>query len=71
MAFSASQLDALQAAYATGTLEVSYDGRTVKYRSLAELERAIGVVAQALGLSSPLAPTGGRNRIGLVAHTRG
>jgi hypothetical protein len=71
MAFSQTQLDALQTAYATGTLTVEYDGRRVTYRSLAELERAIGVVAQALGVASPLSPTVGRNRIGLVSHTRG
>jgi hypothetical protein len=33
--------DALAAARSSGVARVSYDGRTVEYRSLAEIERAI------------------------------
>ena len=32
---------ALADAYATGTLRVTFEGRTVEYRSLAEIERAL------------------------------
>lgn len=45
MAFSQAQLDALDAAIASGTLRVTYDGKTVEYRSLAELMRARALVA--------------------------
>lgn len=44
MAFTETQLAVLEAALASGTLRVSYDGRSVEYRSVAELERAIARV---------------------------
>lgn len=37
MAFTQTQLDALDEAIASGTLEVSYDHKKVQYRSLAEM----------------------------------
>ncbi|HMO09370.1 MAG TPA: hypothetical protein PKD10_17250 [Paracoccaceae bacterium] len=37
MAYTQAQIDALREAIASGTTEVSYDGKTVKYRSLAEM----------------------------------
>lgn len=49
MSYTQSQLDALREAYASGVTEVSYDGKTVKYRSLAELAQVINTVANALG----------------------
>lgn len=49
MSYTQSQLDALREAYASGVTEVSYDGKTVKYRSLAEIATAINTVANALG----------------------
>ena len=36
-----SRRDALSASRASGVARVSYDGRTVDYRSMAELDRAI------------------------------
>ena len=36
-----SELSALRRAYASGTTRVSYDGKTVDYRSVAEIDRAI------------------------------
>lgn len=57
MAYSQTQLTALEAALASGALRVSYDGRSVEYRSVAELERAIGRVKAGLdaqaGTASP------------------
>ena len=50
MSYTQGQLDGLRAAFASGTTRVSYEGKTVEYRSLAELQQAIGVVEQALGL---------------------
>jgi len=48
VSYTQAQLDALRDAYASGVTEVSYEGKTVKYRSLAELEKAISTVANAL-----------------------
>ncbi len=36
--------EALLASRATGVARVSYDGRTVEYRSLAEIDRAIEAI---------------------------
>ncbi len=36
-----SRREALAASRSTGVARVSYDGKTVEYRSLAEIERAI------------------------------
>lgn len=49
MSYTQAQLDALRAALASGVTRVSYDGRTVEYRSIADLERAIAAVERALG----------------------
>ena len=38
MAFTQTQLDELDKAIAEGVLTVSYDGRSVTYRSLAEMQ---------------------------------
>lgn len=46
--YSDAQLQALQDALATGELEVEYEGRKVRYRSVAELRTAISTVQQAL-----------------------
>lgn len=46
--YTLTQLAALEEAFASGALRVSYDGKTVEYRSLADLERAISVVRAAL-----------------------
>lgn len=53
MALSQTDIDALDKAIASGELTVSYDGRTVTYRSIGELKRArehvAGVVAASAG----------------------
>lgn len=49
MSYTQNQLDALRAALASGTSRVSYDGRTVEYRTMAELERAIARIERSLG----------------------
>ena len=48
MSFTQTQLDALEAALASGALTVEYDGRRVTYRSVAELKEAIAEVRAAL-----------------------
>ena len=52
MAYTQSQLDALEAALASGTLTVEFDGKRVTYRSLDEIQRAIDVIKKALGLQT-------------------
>jgi hypothetical protein len=46
--FSQAQLDALEAMIAEGVLESEYDGRRLKYRSMAELIRARDIVRNSL-----------------------
>lgn len=48
MAFTQAQLDALDEAIGTGELEVEYDGRRIKYRSISELMQARAHVASQL-----------------------
>jgi hypothetical protein len=44
MTWSHAELDALRKAYASGTLRVSYDGRSVEYGSEADLLRRIRTI---------------------------
>jgi hypothetical protein len=44
MAWTGAELDALKRAYASGTLRVSYDGKTVEYGSEADLIRRIRTI---------------------------
>ncbi len=48
MAYSQTQLEALEAALASGMLRLSFEGRSVEYRSVEELRKAIAVVKAAL-----------------------
>lgn len=48
MSFTQSQLDALKAAYASGVKTVQHDGKSVTYRSLADMERMIERMETAL-----------------------
>ena len=41
MAYTESQLEALEAALASGTLRVTFEGRSIEYRSVDELKKAI------------------------------
>ncbi len=44
MAYTQSQLEALQEALASGLLTVTFEGRTMTYRSVQDLQRAIATV---------------------------
>lgn len=44
MAYTATQLQALKDALASGELTVTYDGKTVTYRSIEQLKEAIAFV---------------------------
>jgi hypothetical protein len=46
-----AELDAIKKAYYQGVSEVSYNGRVVKYRSLAEMKRIIDDLERQLGTS--------------------
>lgn len=48
MAYTETQRAALQEAIASGVLRVSYDGKTVEYRSMAELREALSEVNREL-----------------------
>ncbi len=48
MAYSQTQLAALEKALASGVTRVSYEGRSVEYRSLAEIREAIAEVRASL-----------------------
>lgn len=52
MAFSQAQLDAIEEGIAAGTTSVSYEGKSVSYRSLDEMLRIRGIIRAALGLTS-------------------
>lgn len=44
MSYTQGQIDALKSAIASGTQRVTYDGKTVEYRSLAEMVTALGMM---------------------------
>lgn len=48
MAYTQTQLEALEAALASGMLRVSFEGRSMEYRSIEELKKAIAEVRAAL-----------------------
>jgi hypothetical protein len=50
MAYTPSQLQALENALASGVLTVQYQGRTITYRSTAALKEAISTVRNALAV---------------------
>ncbi len=52
MAWTTTQLSDLEAAYAQGILSVSIAGKTITYRSRAEMRSMIEEVRASLGVSS-------------------
>lgn len=52
MAFTQTQLDVLENAIATGALEVQFDGKMTRFRSLDEMMRIRETMRGALGLSA-------------------
>lgn len=55
--FTQAHLDALQAAYASGELRVSYNGHMTEYRNIADLERAMKMVRAGLAADAGTAPS--------------
>jgi roadblock/LC7 domain-containing protein len=56
MAYTESQLEALEVALASGTLRVTFEGRSIEYRSVDELKKAIAEVKAALAAADPAQP---------------
>jgi len=52
MTYTTTQRDALKQAIASGVLRLSYDGKTVEYRSMNELRAALNDVEAALARDS-------------------
>ena len=57
MAFTTTQLAALEAAIATGELTVEYEGKRVTYRSMSELREARDLVRADLIASGQITET--------------
>lgn len=55
MAFTTTDLNNIEAAIATGELTVSVNGRTVTYRSMADLLKARDLISGALQSSGAIA----------------
>jgi hypothetical protein len=68
MAYTQSQLEALEAALASGTLRVSFEGRSMEYRSVEELKKAIAEVKSGLAAQDPSRP---RSRIVRLYTSKG
>jgi hypothetical protein len=66
MAYTTTQLAALQSALASGATSVAFEGRTVTYRSVADLKSAIAEVEAALARTA-----GTRKRRVLFASSKG
>ncbi|MCT4494502.1 phage head-tail joining protein [Bosea minatitlanensis] len=61
MAWTTAELDALKRAYATGTLRVSYDGKTIEYGSADDLLKRIRTIESEIAATSggPARPIAG------------
>lgn len=62
MAFTLNQLSALEAAIASGTLSVSYNGKTIAYRNTVDLLKARDVVRGELMAAGQIQSTALSNR---------
>jgi hypothetical protein len=52
MTWSQAELDALRQTYASGTVRVSYDGRSVEYGSEADLLRRIRTIEREMAVAN-------------------
>jgi hypothetical protein len=65
MAYTTDQRDALQQAIASGVLKLTYDGKLVEYRSMAELKAALDAVEADLARQNNTPQT---RRIKIFSH---
>jgi hypothetical protein len=72
MAFTLSQLNALEAALASGQLSVNYDGKSVTYRSVSDLMAARNLIRGELLASGQLSasPLSNRGPASLATFSR-
>jgi len=62
MAFTLNQLNAIEAAIASGELKIEYDGKHIEYRSMSDLMRARTIVRNELIAVGILQPSSNSNR---------
>ncbi|ALK09012.1 phage head-tail joining protein [Blastochloris viridis] len=67
MPWTTTELDALKRAYASGTLRVSYDGKTVEYGSADDLLKRIRTIESEMAAASG----SGRPVAGFATFSRG
>jgi hypothetical protein len=63
MAYTVEQRDALQEAIASGVMETTYDGKRVKYQSMAEMRSTLAMMNAELAGASGTRPTSGYNPV--------
>jgi len=68
MAFTTTQLTAIEAAIASGSLEVSYEGKTIKYGSMADLRARYDFIKSKLVAQGDI--TDSRTRTSFAAHSK-
>lgn len=68
MAFTPADLAAIDAAIASGELTVSHNGRTVTYRSMADLMRARQTILAEIAAAQPGQSAGGPRRFTFTTH---
>lgn len=68
MAFTVAQLTAIEESIGTGQLEVTYEGKTVKYRSLEELRKAYEFVRAKLVEAGLVTDT--RTRVSVTSFSK-
>ena len=68
MAFTVAQLTAIEEAIASGELEVTYEGKTVKYRTVADLRSAYDLIYAKLVQQGLI--TDGRTRVSVAAFSK-
>lgn len=68
MAFTVAQLTAIEEAIGSGALEVTYEGKTVKYRSADELRKLYELVRADLVRQGLITDT--RNRVSVAAFSK-
>jgi hypothetical protein len=70
MAWTQTQLDDLEAAYAQGLLSVSIAGKSITYRSRAEMKAVLDEMRAALGVASAMSASQQSKRVTLLRMSR-
>lgn len=70
MAWTQTQLDDLEAAYAQGLLSVSIAGKSINYRSRAEMKAVLDEMRASLGVASAMSASQQSRRVTLLRMSR-